>query len=216
MSSPHTPHFTALQDSDLLAQGTLRDTVAALIDAHRRTNEHQPTNFWLFDDTRGAALELDFRGTPAEVVARVATQLPAVAAEAAAPAARSGPGRPRLGVIAREVTLLPQHWEWLGQQPGGASVALRKLVHAASKANASQDRARAARDAAHRVMLTLGGSLPGFEEASRALFKGDFAATRHGLQAWPAGLQTYLGGLLDRAEEAAQAAETTVEPGEAG
>jgi hypothetical protein len=197
----------------MLAHGTLDETLAALVEAHRHAEASRPETFWLFDDARGAALELDFRGSLAEVAARVAAQLPVTATEAEAPAARSGPGRPRLGVIAREVTLLPQHWEWLGQQPGGASVALRKLVHAASKASASQDQARAARDAAHRVMLTLGGSLPGFEEASRALFKGDFAATRHGLQAWPAGVQTYLGRLLDRAEAAAKAVN---EPGEAG
>lgn len=208
MTSPTTvsARYTAFINMQWLASGSLTDTLAALIAAHHQSAGQDAPAFWLLDDARGAALELDFRGSPAEVEARIVAQLPPVAPEPDTASARSGPGRPRLGVIAREVTLLPQHWEWLSQQPGGASVALRKLVHAASKANVLQDRARASRDAAHRVMLTLGGSLPGFEEASRAMFKGDFRQTSACLHAWPADLQTYLKRLLDVAEQDAIAA----------
>ena len=84
-----------------------------------------------------------------------------------------GRGRPKLGVVAREVTLLPRHWEWLATQSGGASVALRKLVDEARRANGDRDRSRAARDAAYHFMSTMAGNLPGFEEASRALFADD-------------------------------------------
>lgn len=208
MSSPTriTASYTAFVNTQWLASGSLRDTLSALITAHRQSAGQDNPVFWLFDDARGSTLELDFRGTPAEVEARITAQMPPPAADLEIPAARSGPGRPRLGVIAREVTLLPQHWDWLGKQPGGASVALRKLVHTASKAGALQDRARASLEAAHRVMLTLGGSLPGFEEATRAMFKGDFTHTKLGLQAWPADLQTYVSRLLDRAEQDAIAA----------
>ena len=91
----------------------------------------------------------------------------------AAPTDRAGAGRPKLGVVAREVTLLPRHWDWLDAQPGGASVALRKLVEEARRATGDADRARAARDAAYHFMSAMAGNLPTFEEASRALFAGD-------------------------------------------
>jgi hypothetical protein len=93
------------------------------------------------------------------------------------------PGRPKLGVIPREVTLLPRHWDWLATQPGGASVALRKLVEAASRDPKSRQRQR--RDAAYRLATALVGNAPGYEEAMRALYAGhreDFAAH---IEAWP-------------------------------
>jgi hypothetical protein len=108
-----------------------------------------------------------------------------VGAAGTQPPETRGPGRPRLGVVAREVTLLPRHWEWLATQPGGASVALRRLVEEARRTSASADRARASRDAAYRVMHALGGDLPDFEEASRALFAGDRDRFRLHTAAWP-------------------------------
>lgn len=93
------------------------------------------------------------------------------------------PGRPKLGVVPREVTLLPRHWDWLAAQPGGASVALRKLVEEAMRDPRSQKRAR--RDAIYRLATALVGNAPGYEEAMRALYAGeaeDFAAH---IEAWP-------------------------------
>ncbi len=78
------------------------------------------------------------------------------------PAEPRGRGRPKLGVVAREVTLLPRHWDWLNAQPGGASVALRKLVEQARRANGDADRARAAREAAYHFMSAMAGDLPAF------------------------------------------------------
>ena len=100
------------------------------------------------------------------------------------------PGRPKLGVIPREVTLLPRHWDWLATQPGGASVALRKLVEAASRDPKSRQRQR--RDAAYRLATALVGNAPGYEEAMRALYAGhqeDFAAH---IEAWPADVRRVL------------------------
>ena len=88
-------------------------------------------------------------------------------------------------MVAREVTLLPRHWDWLGTQPGGASVALRKLVEEARRVNADKDRLRQSQEAAYRFMSPMAGHLPGFEEATRALFAPD-AARFHALIApWP-------------------------------
>jgi len=96
-----------------------------------------------------------------------------------------GRGRPKLGVVAREVTLLPRHWEWLATQPGGASVALRKLVEEARRTHAGSDKRRNAQEAAYHFMAAIAGNLPGFEEATRALFANDQEGFRGRLVAWP-------------------------------
>src|SRR3954449_5367813 len=126
----------------------------------------------IFDDVTGEQIEVDFRGTAEEVLKRIAKS------GGAAPAHREGetprgPGRPRLGVVAREVTLLPRHWEWLSGQPVGASVALRKLVEEARRRNKGKDRARGAQEAAYRFLSAMAGNFPDFEEAMRAFFAGD-------------------------------------------
>ncbi|KAF1048723.1 DUF2239 family protein [Xylophilus sp.] len=128
-----------------------------------------------FDDYTGCRIDLDARP-------------PRPAAESASP---RGPGRPRLGVVAREVTLLPRHWEWLALQPGGASVALRRLVEEARRTHAPRDAARAAREAAYRFMSAVAGDLPGFEEASRALFAGDAGRFAAQVAGWPEDVRGY-------------------------
>lgn len=103
-----------------------------------------------------------------------------------------GRGRPKLGVVAREVTLLPRHWDWLASQPGGASVALRKLVEAASRAAEGPDRIRSAREATYRFASAMAGDLAGFEDAMRALFAGDDQAFEARIEAWPADIAAQL------------------------
>lgn len=95
-------------------------------------------------------------------------------------------GRPRLGVVAREVTLLPRHWDWLAAQPGGASVTLRRLVETARKSGVAATERRIAQDAAYRVMTTLAGDLPKYEDALRALYAGDRERFEDLISAWPA------------------------------
>lgn len=129
----------------------------------------------------GRGVDFDLSGSAGDVAARLAP--------AEAPRAR---GRPKLGVVAREVTLLPRHWDWLASQPGGASVALRKLVEAASRAASGPDRIRTARDAAYRFGSAMAGDLPGFEEAMRALFAGDDAAFEARIAIWPADIAAQL------------------------
>jgi hypothetical protein len=152
----------------------------------------------IFADATGQPIDLDLRGTERDVVAR----LPQPAAEESAAAEPRGRGRPKLGVVAREVTLLPRHWEWLGAQPGGASVALRKLVDGARRANGDADRARAARDAAYRFMSVMAGNLAGFEEASRALFADDRRKFVALIAGWPDDIRDHIVKLAfsDRAE----------------
>ena len=130
-------------------------------------------------------MEIDLRGTPDEVAARVSRPEQPIE-----PEARRGPGRPKLGVVPREVTLLPRHWEWLSQQPGGASAALRRLVDAARSTPEAQATAR--RNAIHKAMLTLAGDQPGYGPALKALFAGDEEATAAAMARWPADVRDYL------------------------
>jgi hypothetical protein len=139
---------------------------------------------------RGAAHVLVFdarTSEPIEISPADAPQVP-----------RRSPGRPKLGVVAREVTLLPRHWEWLARQPGGASVALRKLVEEARRSAGGADDARQARDAAYRFMSAIGGNLPGFEEATRALFRGDGQGFDARISDWPADVRDHLRALAGR------------------
>jgi hypothetical protein len=118
-------------------------------------------------------------GTEAEVVARYTPPQDV----------SSKRGRPKLGVVAREVTLLPRHWEWLARQPGGASVALRKLVEAARKADGEAGAARGRTEAAYRFMSAMAGDLPGFEDAARSLFASDWDRLQICIQDWPLDLK---------------------------
>jgi uncharacterized protein len=158
----------------------------------------------IFDDLTGRSLDLDLRGSDADVLARLARNSePGKTSEAAAPTSEPrGRGRPKLGVVAREVTLLPRHWEWLNAQPGGASVALRKLVEQARRASGEADRARAAREAAYHFMSAMAGNLPGFEEATRALFADDRRRMAGHIATWPADIRDHVVKLAysDRAD----------------
>jgi hypothetical protein len=145
----------------------------------------------IFADATGEQIDVDFRGTADDVSRRIAERPGNGGTEGPAEEAPRGPGRPKLGVVAREVTLLPRHWDWLNGQPGGASVALRKLVEEARRANEGKDRARKAQEAAYRFMTSLAGNLPGFEEANRALFAGDGGRFDAEVEAWPEDVRDY-------------------------
>jgi len=159
---------------------------------------------FIFDDANGRAIDLDLRGTERDIVAHLpqpASNSETLADELSAPEPR-GRGRPKLGVVAREVTLMPRHWEWLGAQPGGASVALRKLVEEARRSSGDRDRSRAARDAAYHFMSAMAGNLPGFEEASRALFADDRRRFVGLIAGWPNDIRDHIVKLAfsDRAD----------------
>jgi hypothetical protein len=182
--SQHQPQtFTAFEGQRRLAAGPLQEVALAVKRAEQRDAERVA----IFSDATGRAIDLDLRGSDDEIVARLP---PVPALEEAAPP--RGRGRPKLGVVAREVTLLPRHWEWLNGQPGGASVTLRKLVEAARRANGDRDRSRAARDAAYHFMSAMAGDLPNFEEASRALFADERRRFASLIAAWPGDIRDHI------------------------
>lgn len=186
-----TAGFTAFDGERCVAQGAKRD-VALKLKRDGRTE-----NVLIFDDATGRQVDFDLAGSEAEMLARL--DLPAATPPARMASPVRGPGRPKLGVVAREVTLLPRHWDWLAGQPGGASAALRRLVDAARAANGDRDRARMAAAAADRFMLAMLGDKPGYEEAARALYAGDGAAFGKRIAEWPGDLRAYVQRLAEPA-----------------
>jgi hypothetical protein len=191
---------TAFEGSRRIANGELAEVaLAAKAAIDRGTTEP----VLIFDDGTAKLIEVDFRGSADDVRQRLRQPAKSEAAASAtadtAPEGFKRPGRPKLGVIGREVTLLPRHWDWLNGQPGGASVALRKLVDEARRANEDTDRKRKSRDTAYRFMAAMAGDRPGFEEASRALFAGDAERFQALIDAWPADVRDHTGKLADSA-----------------
>ena len=180
--------YTAFLNGRRLASGPLHEVAVAVLRAQQAQNDHP----LVFSNATGQSADLDLRGGEQAVAARYALVAPIPASK--------GRGRPRLGVVAREVTLLPEHWDWLAAQPGGASVALRKLVHEARRRGGDQDLTRRARDRAYQAMSTLAGDLAGFEEAARALFAGDHERLVAQMAEWPEDVRAYV---LQLAEPAA-------------
>jgi hypothetical protein len=155
----------------------------------------------IFDAITSRPIEIDWRGTPQEVVDRLSRSIPIGIPEVSD---KRGPGRPRLGVIPREVTLLPRHWDWLNEQPGGASVALRKLVEEARRSNQGKDRARHSQESVHRFMYAMAGNLPYFEEASRAFYARDSKRFAELIRLWPKDIRDHLKRLVEIAENDAE------------
>ncbi len=169
MAGERPPSFVAFAGTARIAEGDL----AAVAKAARRALDRDPdASLLVFNTDTAEVADLDLRGAESDIAARYAAVAPRR-------------GRPKLGVTAREVTLLPRHWEWLARQPGGASVTLRRLVEAARKHEGSAGRARARAEAAYRFIVTLAGNLPGFEEAARALFAGDLVQFGQRMSGWP-------------------------------
>jgi uncharacterized protein len=183
--SQHRPQtFIAFEGQRRLVSGPLPEVALAV----KRAGA-SPERVAIFSDATGRAIDLDLRGSDDEILARLPSGPATIEPKPDEPRGR---GRPRLGVVAREVTLLPRHWEWLNAQPGGASVSLRKLVEAARRVNGDTDRSRAARDAAYHFMAAMAGDLPGFEEASRALFADDRRRFAGLIAAWPDDIRDHI------------------------
>jgi len=183
---------SAFCGEDRVACGALRH-VALKAKAIWERGEPQPIFIW--QNTTGGLIDIDLSGTDADVLTRArerqSQQAQGECQNQTDQTKPRAPGRPKLGVVGREVTLLPRHWEWLRNQPGGASVALRKLVEQARLANADKDRTRQSQQAAYRFLSFMGGDRLGFEEASRALFRGERESFEAMIADWPADIRDF-------------------------
>lgn len=186
--------YTSFNGYAQVATGTLRFVASAT----KQVLDRAPhAAVLIFHNATGRQVEVDFRGTMEDVLAR----FPAEAADAPAlestEEAPRGPGRPKLGVVAREVTLLPRQWEWLNSQPGGASVALRKLVDEARRKNEAKDRLRAMQEIVDRFLLAMAGDLPKYEDALRAFYAKDQMRFESAIAQWPEGVRDHVARLIE-------------------
>ena len=180
------PTYTAFHGARHLLTGALREVLTYL------KTQIQPldanSSILIFEDHSGRQMDFNLRGTLPEVLEREAP-LPAAAASPAL--AKAGPGRPKLGIVSREISLLPRHWAWLELQRGGASATLRRLVDEARKQNPGQERVQQAQVATDRFLGAVAGNLPHFEAASRALYARDSTAFAEHSTHWPADIRTH-------------------------
>jgi uncharacterized protein len=181
------PRFVAFEGVARIAGGGLAHVALAAKQAQLRNPDGSVI---VFDLETGKAVDLDLRGTEQEIVTRYTPQVPSA----------PGRGRPKLGVVAREVTLLPRHWDWLARQSGGASITLRKLVEAARKADSGATRSRERVEAAYRFMSVMAGDLPAFEDGARALFADDRNKLSAVMSQWPPDICNEVLRLLDGVE----------------
>ena len=195
MTDTATLSYTSFNGHKRIASGSLE--VNALAVKHALATG-LPSPLLTFCDQTGQVVEIDIRGSDTEMLARLPQEGGQLQVDESAliDSGKSGeprgPGRPKLGVVAREVTLLPRHWDWLAAQQGGASVTLRKLVDQARRANVDRDRQRRATECAYHFMSVMAGAMAGFEEASRALFANDSEKFRQLTEAWPTDVRDYV------------------------
>jgi uncharacterized protein len=192
---PHVAYI-AFEGDRRIASGDLREVARA---AKQTLDRRDDASILVFDGASSGPIEIDFRGSVEEVLARLPDRTRIPAALDDAPPTPRGPGRPKLGVVAREITLLPRHWDWLAQQPGGASVAIRKLVEEARRTSEDKDRLRQAREAAYRFMSVIAGNKPHYEDAIRALFAGDPIRFEELIAGWPADVRDHASQLAESA-----------------
>jgi hypothetical protein len=182
-----SPAYIAFHGDRCIATGDL----AALARIAKPLLDQGDAGLLVFDAATSQRIDFDSRGSLDEMLARLQPP-PDAAPEPTAPAEPPrGPGRPKLGVVAREVTLLPRHWEWLAQQRGGASVALRRLVDDARRVSQDSDRTRLAQESAYRFLAAMAGDFPQFEAVTRALFAGDSDRFMQGTAQWPADVRDH-------------------------
>ena len=173
--------YAAFSGHALIASGPLSQVIPALKTASEQIDG---TPVLVFEDRTGRPVDFDLRGSVEEALAR------------ALPPRRTGPGRPKLGVVGREISLLPRHWDWLEEQPNGASAALRRLVDQARTQDQAANRVRLAVEAAGRFMSAIAGNFAGYEEASRALYARDRARLEELTAKWPQDVRGHMLRLL--------------------
>lgn len=189
--------YTAFGEERLIATGPIEDVALKT----KEWLDQGGAPVLLFEDQTGQQIDLDLRGTSDEALDRL-KEHPWFQRQQETLDKRTGPGRPKLGVVSREVSLLPRHWDWLNEQPGGASVTLRKLVEDTMKKSQGKDNARKSRDAVAKFTWAMAGNLPGFEAASRALSRKEYDAFDGLITEWPTDIRDHVRSLMKQVLQA--------------
>ncbi|MDH6368872.1 hypothetical protein M2444_000650 [Paenibacillus sp. PastF-3] len=94
----------------VVASGSLQHVVTTVKDA---LDDRDLTQLLIFDDTTGKQIDIDFRGKTDDVLKRLGEQFGDLPDMEMNNQPTRRVGRPKLGVVSGEVTLLPKDWEWL-------------------------------------------------------------------------------------------------------
>ncbi|MGF9696659.1 MULTISPECIES: DUF2239 family protein [Paenibacillus] len=189
-------YYTAFLGMGVVASGTLHHVVSTVKDA---MDDRDLTQLLIFDDTTGKQIDVDFRGKTDDALLRLGEQFGDLSDKEMNHQPTRRVGRPKLGVVSGEVTLLPRDWEWLKSQPGGASVTLRKLVGEARRSGGKQSRIRESQEATYNFMTAMAGNFQQYEEALRALYAGDLDRFYHFINDWTPDIRNYIKKLASNA-----------------
>lgn len=182
-------YCTAFLGVKVVASGTLQHVVSTVKDA---LGDRDLTQLFIFDDTTGKQIDVDFRGEINDVLLRLREQFGDLSRTELNNQPTRRVGRPKLGVVSGEVTLLPRDWEWLKSQPGGASVTLRRLVGEARRAGGKQSKIRESQEATYNFMTAMAGNFHQYEEALRALYAYDSDRFYHFIDDWAPDIRNHI------------------------
>ncbi|GKS10997.1 hypothetical protein YDYSY3_19970 [Paenibacillus chitinolyticus] len=182
-------YCTAFLGVRVVASGSLQHVVSTVKDA---LDDRDLTQLLIFDDSTGKQIDVDFRGKTDDVLKRLGEPSGDLPGTEVNHQSTRRVGRPKLGVVSGEVTLLPRHWEWLKGQPGGASVTLRKLIDEARRAGEKQSNLRESQEATYNFMTAIAGNFHQYEEALRALYAGDLDRFYHFIGDWAPDIRDHI------------------------
>lgn len=170
--------YTAFENHKILCRGNLNQVI---LKVKKRIDKGSNASLIIFSDDTGKSMDFNFQGSEEDVLKRLVV----FHKDPDSTESIGGPGRPKLGVVSREVSLLPRHWEWLATQSGGASATLRKLVEEAKKKTATLHETKASQERTYKFMSVMAGDLKGYEEALRALYRKDKKLFLMHIHEWP-------------------------------
>jgi uncharacterized protein len=181
--------YTAFLGVGVVASGSLQHVVSTV---KYTLDDRNLTQLLIFDDTTGKQIDVDFRGKTDDVLKRLGEQFGDLPGTEMNHQPSRRVGRPKLGVVSGEVTLLPKDWEWLKSQPGGASVTLRELVGDARRVGGKQSKIREAQEVTYHFMTAMAGNFHQYEEALRALYAGDLDRFYHCIDDWAPDIRNHI------------------------
>ncbi|MES2802482.1 MAG: DUF2239 family protein [Bdellovibrionota bacterium] len=176
-------NYTVFAGFKIISQGNIEEVAIA---TKKYLKKEDDVRLLIFSDLSGKQMDLDLSGADKDVIDRLSVYK---AAEASVSV--SGPGRPKIGVKPREVSLLPLHWEWLSTQSGGASATIRRLVDEKMKAPTPKDKIKQTQESVYTFLNSIAGDLTNFEDAIRFLYRQDEAKFKDAIADWPKDLKKH-------------------------